>query len=315
MKHKIWFALLSLVFVVGCKSSPHKAEKIDTKLESEDKVSGTARVGIDKSGDMVVMDKVAMSEQLRDLQNVVYGLEDKVYGTRKLNTQGLYGELKACTRKAASKQHGGSGQMVWSEPLDRVTDKEEEFKVGMDEKKQLVGVTNEYLKDRISRFQGYKLILQKRHDEYESRLDDCKTQLKDKQSNKTSDDDVRVSEVSKARVNRAEVNEYMCGYVKSGASLQALLLNAFAKGWLSLSDFGMNQAITVSGMQDVKGKAYDNGFMFSGWKLVYDAGPMTIGNVLSDGKDAKLIAWTYSPKSEIKNASLCLRSDDRVWNR
>src|SRR5690606_24805551 len=107
-----------------------------------------------------------ISEKLRDLQNAVYSLEDKVYGTRKLGSMGLYGELKACKRKLASRQFGGSGNMMWSEPLDRVTDKEDELKVGVDEKKQLVGLSEEFLKDRLQRFQGYKTILQKRSDEF-----------------------------------------------------------------------------------------------------------------------------------------------------
>ncbi len=61
---------------------------------------------------MVVMDKVQVSDRLRDLQNSVYSLEDRVYGTRKLGSLGLYGELKSCKRKLASRQFGGSGTMV-----------------------------------------------------------------------------------------------------------------------------------------------------------------------------------------------------------
>jgi len=124
-----------------------------------------------------------------------------------------------------------------------------------------------------------------------------------------------VIEASKAQINKDEVNKYMCAYVKPGASLQALLLNAFAKGWLSLADFGMSQNVTVSGMKDTKGKSFDNGFMFNCWILVFDKGPLTIGDVLSDGKDAQLTAWTYNTKSEVKDASACLKSDEGVWNQ
>jgi hypothetical protein len=107
----------------------------------------------------------------------------------------------------------------------------------------------------------------------------------------------------------------MCTYVKPGASLQALMLNAFAKGWLSLADFGMSQHVTVAGLKDTKGKGQDNGFMFNGWKLAYNRGPLTIGDVLSDGKDAQLVAWTYNSKADVKDASLCLKSDEGAWNQ
>lgn len=316
MKHNIWLVAVGFVFLSGCKSNPNKAEKIDTTLTSADKVSGSSRVGVNKDGNMVVMDKVAMSEKLRDLQNNVYSLEDKVYGTRKFGTQGLYGDLKTCLRKLSSKQYGGNGQLVWTEPLDRVTDKEEEMKIGLDTKKNdLIGVSEEYLRDRLARFQGYKLILQKRHDEYADRIEDCNNQLAEKQADKAASNKVTVVEASKAQINKDEVNKYMCSYVKPGAGLQELMLNAFAKGWLSLSDFGMSQNVTVAGMKDAKGKVYNNGFMFNGWKLVYDQGPLSIGDILSDGKDAKLVAWTYNSKSEVKDAGGCLKSDEGVWNQ
>src|SRR6185312_7894072 len=118
-----------------------------------------------------------MAEKLRDLQNTVYSLEDQVYGTRKLGSLGQYGELKSCERKLASKQYGGTGNLVWTEPLDRVTDKEEDFKIGLDEKKDLVAVSQEYLRDRLQRFQGYRTILQKRADEFGEKIEACSAQL------------------------------------------------------------------------------------------------------------------------------------------
>ena len=147
MKHNSYLVLSILgaaLAIAGCKSNPNKAEKIETNLESAEKVSGTQKVGLNKDGEMVTLDKTAMSEKLRDLQNTVYGLEDEVYGTRKLGSQGLYGDLKGCLKKLSSKQYGGNGQLIWTEPLDRVTDKEEEMKVGVDDNKALIGVSEEF---------------------------------------------------------------------------------------------------------------------------------------------------------------------------
>ena len=69
---------------------------------------------------------------------------------------------------------------MWTEPLDRVTDKEDDFDVGVNNDK-LVGVTQEFLKDRIKRFKDYRRVLQKREDEYQEKVDICETKLKAQQ--------------------------------------------------------------------------------------------------------------------------------------
>lgn len=167
--------------LAGCSSNPHKAEEIETKIDNKGQVSGDTTVGV-KDGDMIVQKKVLMNEELRRLQNDVYELEDRVYGNRKYGSKGLYGVLKDCRADLSSKALGGTGKLQWTEPIDRVTDKEEEFKVGLDDKKQLIGVSEEFLKDRIDRFKQYKLVLQKRQDEYEDKVEVCKAEVKSRQA-------------------------------------------------------------------------------------------------------------------------------------
>lgn len=172
--------LLALT-LAGCSSNPHKAEEIETKIDNKGQVSGDTTVGV-KDGDMIVQKKVLMNEELRRLQNDVYELEDRVYGNRKYGSKGLYGVLKDCRADLSSKALGGTGKLQWTEPIDRVTDKEEEFKIGLDDKKQLIGVSEEFLKDRIERFKQYKLVLQKRQDEYEDKVEVCKAEVKSRQA-------------------------------------------------------------------------------------------------------------------------------------
>ncbi len=167
--------------LAGCSSNPHKAEEIETKIDNKGQVSGDTTVGV-KDGDMIVQKKVLMNEELRRLQNDVYELEDRVYGNRKYGSKGLYGVLKECRADLSSKALGGTGKLQWTEPVDRVTDKEEEFKIGLDDKKQLIGVSEEFLKDRIERFKQYKLVLQKRQDEYEDKVEVCKAEVKSRQA-------------------------------------------------------------------------------------------------------------------------------------
>jgi hypothetical protein len=298
--------------LIAC-TSPHKAEVINTQVDGAATVSGNQVVGV-KDGKMVVMDKEQMSERLRDLQNSVFSLEDKVYGTRKLNTLGLYGDLKSCQRRMASRQFGGSGNMVWAEPLDRVTDKEQEFKAGVDEKKELVGVSEEYLKDRLTRFQGYRTILQKRYDEFASQIEACKGQLASREMDASQPTKVMVQEVSKANFDKTNINQFMCGFVKKGASLQSFMVNAFAKGWLSLNDYRMEQNLIAASLKDSKGSSRDNALLFSGWKLSFDRSPVTVGELLNDGKDAQLSAWAYDKRGDGADGASCLAKSEGEWN-
>lgn len=174
------FLVGGFLLATGCKSNPHKAEAIDTSIKNGSEVVGET-VGV-KDGNLVVQKKVMMNEELRKIQYEVYELEDRVYGNRKYGSKGLYGALKACREDLTSKKMGGDGKLMWTEPLERITDKEEEYNIGLDEKEKVVGVSEEFLKDRIARFRGYKQTLQKRQDEYEDKLEICDAALKTKKA-------------------------------------------------------------------------------------------------------------------------------------
>ena len=168
-------ATLSSILLLGC-SSKHKAKDIDTSIENSQNMNSDTKLGV-KDGDMIVQRKVEMNEELRRLQYEVYELEDRVYGNRKYGSLGLYGVLRNCKTELSDPRNGGDGKLMWTEPMERITDKEDEFKIGLDEQKKLVGVSEEFLKDRIDRFKGYKTTLMKRQDEYEEKVAICKTDL------------------------------------------------------------------------------------------------------------------------------------------
>lgn len=176
MKKLVASGLCVLAFV-GCRSNPNKAEKIDTAVNHSDVISGDTSVGV-KDGNMIVQRKVQMNEELRRLQYEVYEMEDHVYGNRKYGSLGLYGVLRDCRLQLSDPKNGGDGKLKWTEPMDRVTDKEDEFKLGLDEKDKLVGVSEEFLRDRLERFKGYKSVLQKRQDEYDEKVAICKAELR-----------------------------------------------------------------------------------------------------------------------------------------
>lgn len=174
---KALLAVISLLFVVGCSSNPHKAEKIDTEMETKEAMTPEQSIGV-KDGNMIYQKKVNMAEELRRLQIDVYSLEDRVYGNRKYGSYGLYGVLKSCRLQAIDPKNGGDGKLKWTEPIDRVTDKEDEFKIGLNDKDKIIGVSEEFLKDRLARFKEYQRILEKREDEYQEKVDICEAKLK-----------------------------------------------------------------------------------------------------------------------------------------
>lgn len=165
----------------ACTTNPNKAQEIETEMENSAAVTGDTSVGV-KDGMMVVQKKVQMNEELRRLQYEVYELEDRVYGNRKYGSLGLYGVLRDCRLQLSDPKNGGDGKLKWTEPLDRVTANEDEFKIGLDEENKLVGVSEEFLADRIQRFKGYRSVLNQREDEYEEKVAICKADLKSKQA-------------------------------------------------------------------------------------------------------------------------------------
>lgn len=167
---------LSVTTLTGCATNKNKAEKIDTKIEMQEKLNQETSIGV-KDGNAVFQKKVLLNEELRRIQYEVYELEDRVYGNRRYGSLGLYGVLRECKVQLSDPRNGGDGKLMWTEPIDRITDKEDEFKIGIDEQNKLVAVTEEFLVDRIQRFRGYKAILIKRQDEYEEKLAICKADL------------------------------------------------------------------------------------------------------------------------------------------
>ncbi len=158
-------------FGLGACASRHKAETKDTRLEKATS-NGNQEVGL-RDGKVVVQRKVLLAEELRKLEHQVYLTEDEIYGNEQYGTAGLVGVLKDCNRRLADPRIGGNGKLKRPYKIDRVTEKEEKLKFVIDEKGDLVGLTEEYLRDRMDRFQGYRKILSERRNEVNTDLEIC----------------------------------------------------------------------------------------------------------------------------------------------
>lgn len=170
--NKVAFLLLPLaLMIVNCSHNPHKADVVETKVEKSDLVANDSKIGVNKDGEMVYQKKSLLAEELRKLENDVWETEDRVYGTRKYNTTGLYGKYSSCLRKL---NNGDKAALPKLEKLDRWSDKEEESKLGFEMTgNRLAQVTEEKLKDRITKFQEYRRVLQEREDQYSDSIKSC----------------------------------------------------------------------------------------------------------------------------------------------
>ncbi len=162
--------------LAGCAHDQYKAHKISSNLKYAEPITGNEELGV-KNGDLVVQKKVLMSEQLRDLQNKVYALQDRVYGDEDYHSEGIYGALVKCRAALVSPAYGGNGHLMWTEPMDRVVHSSKDFIVGLDNRNQIIGIKTEYLKNRIARFRQDYAILKHREHELTTQLDVCDTAL------------------------------------------------------------------------------------------------------------------------------------------
>ncbi|PWU16211.1 MAG: hypothetical protein C5B49_10865 [Bdellovibrio sp.] len=162
-----------LFFFTACKTNPNKAEILDTKVDKADIVNSDEQVGVNKDGDMIYQKKMILAEELRRLENDVYDAEDRVYGTRKYGTLGLFGQYSSCLRKLPSEQRAALPKL---EKLDRWSDKDESAKMGIEASKdKLALVSEEKLKDRVAKLQEYRRVLQEREDQYTENIKTCET--------------------------------------------------------------------------------------------------------------------------------------------
>lgn len=172
---------LALLLLGACTSKLEKENEVHdlkTKLDSSKKISGQDTLGVNKDNKLVVQKKVQLAEELRLLENETYGVEYEVYGNREYGTTGLYGGYRDCKGESNAVKFGGTGKLIPIEPAAPVINEDPFMKMGKDETGDLVGISQEFLTQRIKRFKKYRKLLGKRRGEYETKLRICENNLK-----------------------------------------------------------------------------------------------------------------------------------------
>jgi hypothetical protein len=173
MKAKFYAVLVPLIF--SACASKDKAKDIKTELDRSQQVQGE-NLGI-KDGNVVVQRKVLLSEELRKLQTEVFEQEYKLYGNP-YGSKGLKDNLKECYEKLSDPRIGGSGKPQMVGKIDKLTANESKLNFGIDEKDQLVSVTEEGLTSRIGRFKSYRDAYEDRLNDMQIKIDTCEQDYK-----------------------------------------------------------------------------------------------------------------------------------------
>jgi hypothetical protein len=185
MKKSLYFVLF---FLAACSSSPYKANDIDTKLEDQKAVGRGETLGTNKNGEVVIQKKVELASSMKDLQSDVYTLETEIYGDEHLGRKGLYGALRDCRDQGRSKALGGDGKVTPPPKKDIKTrgedvsltaliEKINPGRIGRDEEQQLVAVTEDYLLERIKRFENYRETYLERKEWFNEEIRKCKAEI------------------------------------------------------------------------------------------------------------------------------------------
>lgn len=165
---------ITAMFLVlsACKSNPNKAEVLNTDVQKATLVSTNERVGVNDNDEMVYQRKILLGEEIRKLQNSVVETEDRVYGTRAYNTSGLLGAYRRCYQQLSPERRD---QFPAPEGPDRLSEREEDLRVGIDTKAdRLHAVSEEKLMDRINRLKEYRKTLQSKEDVMVDGLERCR---------------------------------------------------------------------------------------------------------------------------------------------
>ncbi|QDK38770.1 hypothetical protein [Bdellovibrio sp. NC01] len=299
------------LFLAACASNPNKAEKLDTEMKKSEDMGGGVVLGLNEKDEMVMQKKVRLADYVKQLQYEVYGLEDNIYGSDDGN-RGLWGVLEECQTNENSAEIGGEGTYVKMPEKARLTDREDQFqKIGLDEKKNLVAISTDYLKDRIRRFENYKATYKKRKDWYETQIKICNANV-NRKNYKAKQAALDLSKYPQIVNTTSELDQYVCRYVKQGAKLNDLVKVALNKQWIMKEDYDQDQPVNSQRIVDSNQAERQNVIRVGGWALAYDSGAKF--SELEAGTNPTLKSWMNDSADIVPGAKNCLRKGSNVWN-
>lgn len=145
-----------------------------------------AAIGKNSAGDTVIQEKMKLVDYLIELEREVYTAEESIYGNKSYGNIGKYGTLENCLTELQKRTTGKWGMVELPEKILLTRLGGPTKKVGIDEKKQLVVLSQEEITDRIKRFEKYKQTYENQDEWFDVEVKNCTLKLKNPEQGITS---------------------------------------------------------------------------------------------------------------------------------
>lgn len=159
-------------------SSKKKLESINTEMEDKAQINASTAIGKNNAGDTVIQEKTKLVDYLVDLERQVYTSEETIYGNKSYGNIGKYGSLENCMTELQKKSTGKWGMVEMPDKILLTKLGAPKKKTGIDEKKNLIVLSEEEITARIKRFEDYKQTYEDQEDWFETEVKNCNLKLK-----------------------------------------------------------------------------------------------------------------------------------------
>ena len=163
------FSPLIMSLLMACSSPEKKIETVDTKLSDSQVVSERENVGFRGEDQVVYQKKYDLVNELVKLQDEVWDLQDRVYGSPDYDSKGLYGKALECRKMKAKK----TGELTFIPDKTPVVEEDQVRVIRDAQTKKLMGYQEEDLQQRLLRFKEYKKTLFGRREQLEQYIEKC----------------------------------------------------------------------------------------------------------------------------------------------
>lgn len=168
---KILSTSLLVLLVSACASNSGPREMDKTLNNRTDDASEKIGLRDDK---VVIQKRIYLEEQLWSLKSEVDDLQRAIYGSSRQDPGGIWMGLRDCRKRLADPRIGGMGKPEPMETWSNITKQDEAFFYKVEKNSNsLVGVSEEALDDRLTRYQTHKRVLTTKYEEMKDKLESC----------------------------------------------------------------------------------------------------------------------------------------------
>lgn len=170
--------ILCTALALSTSCSSNKSRVSLDEPEKLEKTLNTAtpdkseKVGV-KDKTVVIQKRIYLEEELSKLQGQIGDLENSIYGRSRKDPGGLWTNLQKCRKRLADPRLGGDGNTEPMEKWERISDKDDDFNYGVDERNNVIAYSEENLETRIINLKKMKRILDEKFETFQDKAELC----------------------------------------------------------------------------------------------------------------------------------------------